>query len=29
MTDFQAGLRDSAHQKGKVVRGEAKHRIGF
>jgi 5-(carboxyamino)imidazole ribonucleotide mutase len=29
MTDFQAGLRDSAHEKGKVVRGEAKHRIGF
>ncbi|HET8559105.1 MAG TPA: 5-(carboxyamino)imidazole ribonucleotide mutase [Marmoricola sp.] len=29
MTDFQASLRDTAHEKGKVVRGEASHRLGF
>ena len=29
MVEFQASLRDSAHEKGKVVRGDAKRRIGF
>ena len=29
MTEFQATLRDSAHQKGKVVRGEQAHKLGF
>src|ERR1700754_2010491 len=29
MLDFQAELRDTAHAKGKTVRGEAEHRLGF
>jgi len=29
MTDFQASLKKSAQEKGKVVRGEAGHRLGF
>jgi 5-(carboxyamino)imidazole ribonucleotide mutase len=29
MVEFQASLRDSAHEKGKVVRGEATARVGF
>lgn len=29
MVDFQAELRDKAREKGKVVRGEAAHRLGF
>jgi 5-(carboxyamino)imidazole ribonucleotide mutase len=29
ITDFQAELRDKAHEKGKVVRGESSHRLGF
>ena len=29
MTEFQATLRDSAHQKGKVVRGQQAHKLGF
>ena len=29
MVDFQATLRDTAREKGKVVRGEAAHRVGF
>jgi len=29
MTDFQAGLRDSAREKGKAVRGQANRSIGF
>ncbi len=29
MSDFQAELRASAHEKGKVVRGESGHRLGF
>ncbi len=29
MTEFQATLRDSAHEKGKVVRGEQAHKLGF
>ena len=29
MVDFQAELKASAQEKGKVVRGEAGHRIGF
>jgi 5-(carboxyamino)imidazole ribonucleotide mutase len=29
MVDFQASLKQSAQEKGKVVRGEAAHRLGF
>ena len=29
MTDFQAGLRDTAREKGKTVRGQANRSIGF
>lgn len=29
MVAFQAGLRDSAHEKGRVVRGETEKKIGF
>jgi 5-(carboxyamino)imidazole ribonucleotide mutase len=29
MLDFQAELRSSAQEKGKAVRGEAAHRLGF
>jgi 5-(carboxyamino)imidazole ribonucleotide mutase len=29
MRDFQERLADSAREKGKVVRGEATHRLGF
>ena len=29
MLDFQSELRDSAHSKGQVVRGEAEHKLGF
>jgi 5-(carboxyamino)imidazole ribonucleotide mutase len=29
MTAFQASLRDSAHEKGKVVRGQASRTLGF
>ena len=29
MTDFQAALRDRAHEKGEAVRGQADHRLGF
>jgi 5-(carboxyamino)imidazole ribonucleotide mutase len=29
MVDFQAELRDKAHEKGQVVRGEAARRLGF
>ena len=29
MVDFQSSLRDAAREKGKAVRGEAGHRIGF
>ncbi|RYP83439.1 5-(carboxyamino)imidazole ribonucleotide mutase [Nocardioides guangzhouensis] len=29
VVEFQAGLRDLAKEKGKVVRGEAGHRLGF
>ncbi|HEY6932230.1 MAG TPA: 5-(carboxyamino)imidazole ribonucleotide mutase [Marmoricola sp.] len=29
MADFQAELRDRAREKGKAVRGEAQHRLGF
>jgi 5-(carboxyamino)imidazole ribonucleotide mutase len=29
MVEFQASLRDSAREKGKVVRGEATARVGF
>ena len=29
MTAFQASLRDSAHEKGKAVRGEASRTLGF
>ena len=29
MSQFQDRLRDAAHEKGKVVRGQADHRIGF
>ncbi|MGN6253276.1 MAG: 5-(carboxyamino)imidazole ribonucleotide mutase [Marmoricola sp.] len=29
VTAFQGDLRDTAHAKGKVVRGESEHRIGF
>ena len=29
MVEFQESLRDSAREKGKAVRGEATHRIGF
>jgi 5-(carboxyamino)imidazole ribonucleotide mutase len=29
MVTFQEALRDSAREKGKAVRGEATHRIGF
>ena len=29
VVEFQAGLRDLAQEKGKVVRGEAGHRLGF
>ena len=29
MVDFQSSLRDAAHEKGKAVRGQAGHRVGF
>jgi len=29
MVDFQAGLKKSAQEKGKVVRGESAHKLGF
>ena len=29
MTEFQESLRDSAKEKGKVVRGESNRRVGF
>ena len=29
MVDFQSSLRDAAHEKGKAVRGQAAHRVGF
>jgi 5-(carboxyamino)imidazole ribonucleotide mutase len=29
MVAFQAELRESAHAKGRVVRGESEHRVGF
>ena len=29
MIDFQSDLRDSAHSKGRAVRGEAEHKLGF
>ena len=29
MVDFQAELRDTAREKGKAVRGDAAHRLGF
>ena len=29
MTDFQVRLRDQAHEKGQVVRGQAERRLGF
>jgi len=29
MVAFQESLRDSARDKGRAVRGEADHRIGF
>jgi 5-(carboxyamino)imidazole ribonucleotide mutase len=29
MVAFQAELRKSAHAKGRVVRGESEHRVGF
>ena len=29
MVAFQASLRDSAHEKGKAVRGEASRTLGF
>ena len=29
MTDFQADLREKAREKGKAVRGESAHRLGF
>jgi 5-(carboxyamino)imidazole ribonucleotide mutase len=29
MVDFQAELRDRAREKGRAVRGEAQHRLGF
>ena len=29
MVDFQSALRDAAHEKGKAVRGQADHRVGF
>jgi len=29
MTEFQATLRDAAHEKGRVVRGETSRSIGF
>jgi 5-(carboxyamino)imidazole ribonucleotide mutase len=29
MVEFQESLRETAREKGKVVRGEATHRIGF
>ncbi|WP_310965056.1 5-(carboxyamino)imidazole ribonucleotide mutase [Nocardioides terrisoli] len=29
MTDFQAALKATAQEKGKAVRGEAGHRLGF
>ena len=29
LVDFASDLRDQAHAKGKVVRGEAGHRLGF
>ena len=29
MVDFQTSLRDAAHEKGKAVRGQADHRVGF
>ena len=29
MTAFQASLRDSAHEKGKAVRGQASRTLGF
>ena len=29
MVDFQAELKDTAQEKGKAVRGEAAHKLGF
>ena len=29
MVEFQAALRDAAHEKGKAVRGESTQRLGF
>jgi 5-(carboxyamino)imidazole ribonucleotide mutase len=29
MVDFQAGLKETAQEKGKAVRGEAAHKLGF
>ena len=29
MLGFQSDLRDTAHSKGQVVRGEAEHKLGF
>ena len=29
MVAFQSSLRDAAHEKGKAVRGQAAHRVGF
>jgi 5-(carboxyamino)imidazole ribonucleotide mutase len=29
MTDFQADLREKAREKGKAVRGESAHHLGF
>ena len=29
MVGFQTSLRDAAHEKGKAVRGQADHRVGF
>jgi 5-(carboxyamino)imidazole ribonucleotide mutase len=29
MVAFQSSLRDAAHEKGKAVRGQAGHRVGF
>ena len=29
MVDFQSELRETAHEKGRAVRGESAHRLGF
>jgi 5-(carboxyamino)imidazole ribonucleotide mutase len=29
MVDFQAALRDTAREKGRLVRGETSQRVGF